>query len=227
MKTLVHFMVLAAVALPALADETSVPFDRYQIIIDRKPFGALPPPVAEQKAPSAPVDSFTKYYRVCSIVKEDDGSLTVGVVDSRGNKAIVLKKDQADPSGLLLIDANYEAENATLRMGEEIAVMDLRGSVAPAGGAAPAAPQVAMAPAGMPTPPAAPPSYADRRRIRQLQTQEPAQPPPQPKYTGEALQKHLQDYQMEVIRQGLPPLPIPLSPDQDAQLVKEGVLPPQ
>ena len=32
---------------------------------------------------------------------------------------------------------------------------------------------------------------------------------------------------MEVIRQGLPPLPIPLTPEQDSQLVKEGVLPPQ
>jgi len=31
---------------------------------------------------------------------------------------------------------------------------------------------------------------------------------------------------MEVIRQGLPPLPIPLTPEMDAQLVSEGVLPP-
>ena len=53
-----------------------------------------------------------------------------------------------------------------------------------------------------------------------------AEPPPQPKYTGEELEKHLKEYQMEVIRQGLPPLPIPLTPDMDDQLVKEGVLPP-
>jgi hypothetical protein len=43
--------------------------------------------------------------------------------------------------------------------------------------------------------------------------------------TGEALKKHLQDYNMEIIRKGLPPLPIPLTPEQDRQLVEEGILP--
>ena len=40
------------------------------------------------------------------------------------------------------------------------------------------------------------------------------------------LQKHLQDYQMEIIRQGLPPTGVRLTPEQDAQLVREGVIPP-
>jgi hypothetical protein len=67
------------------------------------------------------------------------------------------------------------------------------------------------------------PSYAERRRAR-MQEQQP--PPVQPRYTGEELTKHLQEYQMEVIRQGLPPLPIPLTPEMDKQLVTEGFLPP-
>ena len=45
-------------------------------------------------------------------------------------------------------------------------------------------------------------------------------------YSGEELEKHLQNYQMEVIRQGLPPLPVQLTADRDAQLVSEGFLPP-
>lgn len=45
--------------------------------------------------------------------------------------------------------------------------------------------------------------------------------------SGEALEKHLQEYQMQLIRQGQPPLPIPLTPDMDNQLVNEGILPPQ
>ena len=36
----------------------------------------------------------------------------------------------------------------------------------------------------------------------------PAQPSPSPGYTGEELQKHLSNYQLEVIRAGLPPLPV-------------------
>ena len=52
---------------------------------------------------------------------------------------------------------------------------------------------------------------------------EQAQPPPEPKMTGPELEKHLQNYQLEVIRQGLPPLPIPLTPEMDAQLVAESI----
>ncbi|MEI6562760.1 MAG: hypothetical protein WCO42_00475 [bacterium] len=60
----------------------------------------------------------------------------------------------------------------------------------------------------------------------------PPTPPPEPVkpvYTGEALEKHLKDYQMELIRAGGekgPPLPMELTPEMDQQLVKEGVLAP-
>ena len=39
-------------------------------------------------------------------------------------------------------------------------------------------------------------------------------------------QKELQEYNMDLIRSGLPSLPIPLTPEQDKQLVEEGILPP-
>jgi len=39
------------------------------------------------------------------------------------------------------------------------------------------------------------------------------------------IQAHLQNYQKELIRQGLPPLPVPLTPKTDRELVAEGVLP--
>ncbi len=68
-------------------------------------------------------------------------------------------------------------------------------------------------------------SYAERRRQRMLERQKPVEVP-KPMYTGEELEKHLQDYQMQVIREGLPPLPVQLSSDRDAQLVAEGFLPP-
>lgn len=46
-----------------------------------------------------------------------------------------------------------------------------------------------------------------------------------PQMSGDKLSRHLQDFKMEVIRQGLPPLAIPLTPEQDQQLVEAGVLP--
>ncbi len=47
-----------------------------------------------------------------------------------------------------------------------------------------------------------------------------------PSIFGQELTKHLREYQQTVIRQGLPALPIPLTPEEDAQLVKDGILPP-
>ena len=68
-------------------------------------------------------------------------------------------------------------------------------------------------------------SYAERLksrrealRVKQVEA---------PKLTGEDLQKHLEQYQMDLIRKGAPPLPMPLTKDMDDQLVKEGVLAPQ
>lgn len=40
------------------------------------------------------------------------------------------------------------------------------------------------------------------------------------------IRKNLKEYQMEVIRSGMPPLPVPLTREMDDQLVQEGVLPP-
>ena len=58
--------------------------------------------------------------------------------------------------------------------------------------------------------------------------------PPEPKLSPEEqrlrreeIRANLQDYQMEVIRSGMPPLPIPLTQEMDDQLVSEGVLPPE
>ena len=43
--------------------------------------------------------------------------------------------------------------------------------------------------------------------------------------SGEDAEKMLQEYQMHLIRKGLAPLPLKLTPEMDDQLVKEGVLP--
>ncbi len=65
------------------------------------------------------------------------------------------------------------------------------------------------------------PDYQARRRQRMTQ-QHQAAPPPSP----EKLQQHVQDYQMDVIRLGLKPVPWPLTKEMDDQLVNEGILPP-
>lgn len=237
MKTLPAILALAAAPLfaaetPATATEaagadaaaSSVSFDRYQVILDRKPFGDLSAPVQPPPPPPPPND-IPKFFRLCSIVKEDNGEIRVGILDTRTQKALSLMPGGPAEGGLQVNKASYEEETAELQFGSEIQLLNLKAGTATPVGPGGAAAVTAAPPGGAPPMPS-PPSYADRRRERLLQTHEPVAAP-QPKYTGQALQDHLQKYQMEVIRQGLPPLPIPLTKDQDDQLVKEGILPAQ
>lgn len=205
------FLWLAAI-LPGLADTPD--FSKYQVILDRKPFGVAPPP--EVAAPVfTPENSFAKTLRMCALL-EDDNGIRIGLIDQSNNKNFFLSVGQTE-EGVELVSASYEDEEAVLRKGAEMAVIKLQsGDIQPL---TPAEQQARLnAPQGRR------PSYAERRQMRQQQRA--VEPPPQPKYTGAELEKHLNEYQMEVIRQGLPPLPIPLTPEMDQQLVNEGVLPP-
>jgi hypothetical protein len=211
-KIFVFVFLWASVLLPALGDAPD--FSRYQVILDRKPFGVAPPAEVVQPV-FTPENSFAKKIRMCALL-EDEKGIRIGLIDQSNNKNFFLSVGQTE-EGIELVSANYKDEEAVIRKGAEMAVIKLQsGEIQPL---SPAEQQARLnAPQGRR------PSYAERRMMRQQQRQ--AEPPPQPKYTGPELEKHLQDYQLEVIRQGLPPLPIPLTPDMDSQLVNEGVLPP-
>jgi hypothetical protein len=55
---------------------------------------------------------------------------------------------------------------------------------------------------------------------------EPQLSPEQQAQRRAEIQENLRQYQMEVLRTGMPPLPIPLTKEMDDQLVSEGILPP-
>lgn len=189
-------------------------FSRYQIILDRKPFGA-PPPEAPPPAPS-PSESFARHLRMSALLETDDGEVRIGLINLQNNKNFFLTVGQSEDD-IELVSASYENEEAVIRKGSEMAVIKLQsGEIQPL---SPAEQQARLT-----APQVQRMSYAERRALRQQQRQQ--EPPPEPKYKGEELERHLREYQMEVIRQGLPPLPIPLTPEMDAQLVAEGVLPP-
>ena len=216
------FMLVACLGAAVSAAPTAVkPFSDYQVILDRKPFGA-PPDASQIPERAIPVgESFAASLQLSGIYELDDGNLRVAVTDKKDNSyfSLVLgEKD--DASGIELIDADYDEEKATLQKDDQVVVLSMRDS---AGGqvlsAAESQERVKEA-AERRT------SYAERRRLRMLERQKPVEVP-KPIYTGEELEKHLQEYQMEVIRGGnLPPLPVQLTPENDAKLVAEGVLPP-
>lgn len=199
-----------------------VTFDRYQIILARMPFGdeaaaAAAAAAAEAAAKGPPPESFTKNLKMCAITRNHfNGKIQVGLLDMATKKSYFFYEGDVE-DGMELVKADYENEKALLRKGVEEAWMDMNAPTVVVASAPPGRPG-AIPSAGMAPRPAV--VTGNRREVL---------PPPKPIYTGEALEKHLKEYQMELIRakgEKGPPLPMELTPEMDEQLVSEGVLPP-
>lgn len=218
MKRLSAILLLFAAAMGAGATPAVRPFSDYQVILDRKPFG-VPPERAPEPERVIPVqESFAAQMQLSGIDDLEDGNMRVTVIDRKDNSYFSLIVGEKSDAGIELMDVDYEKEEAVLKKGEEVVVLRMSGT---------SGTQVLSSSEQQERMKDAETrrlSYAERRRQRMLERQKPVEVP-KPIYTGEELEKHLQDYQMEVIRQGLPPLPVQLTPDRDAQLVSEGFLP--
>ena len=215
---------------------------RYTVILDRKPFGEpLPEPVTPPKSTAPPKRKgppFTSRLQMCAITESDAG-IRVGIVNngSKPPKSYYMSPGDTE-DGIELVDADYERGGALLRKGEEEHWVYIGGHSTDAADVPAPGNSRRQAPSAVPPPTSRSRptrmSFAERLRRRrealqrqkdQQQAQEQAQAQPA-KLEGKELEKHLQEYQMELIRQGKPPLPIPLTPEMDEQLVNEGVLPP-
>jgi hypothetical protein len=231
-KTL-RFIVLAALgtgvcaggrAAQASLTET---FDRYQVILERRPFGEAPAaPDAGVVIPEAP--PFVRQVKMCAIT-EDAAGVMVGFLDisQQPPKAYYLAVGESE-DGYEVLDADYAAERALLRKDGQEEWISMEGATGLAGadvggGMSPALSATSGAP-GTDENTARRLSYAERLRRRREAVLE--RRLEQPKLEGDALKKHLEEYQMQLIREGMPALPIPLTPEMDEQLVQEGVLPP-
>jgi spore cortex formation protein SpoVR/YcgB (stage V sporulation) len=151
------------------------------------------------------------------LLEGSDGSIRAGIIDSNLKKSYILRIGEPQ-DGLELVEADMDSSEALLRKGNEVVLFKLESGDGE---------QMARS-----QPSSQQNSYAERRRallrkIEERRKQQAEEKPPEPKLTGDALKKHLEDVQMDAIRSGRPPLPMPLTPEMDAQLVSEGVLPPQ
>jgi len=211
MKLSFVILALFSLALSAIAVEEG--FQRYQIIIDKRPFGEEPPEAPGPK--QIPLNqSFAKDLRLSMVYEGPGGDVRVGVVNNALKKDYTLKIGEI-ADGIELVEADVLADEALLRKGNEVALFKLE-----AGKPEPLSKKQQVSRAN---------SYADRRKalLKKVAEQKKADEPKKPQLTGEALRQHLEEVQMNAIREGLPPLPMPLTPEMDAQLVSEGVLDPQ
>lgn len=201
---------IPAVALCVTDDDG---FKRYQLILDKQPFGQEPPEAEIVQVPAS--QSFARNLRLSMLFEGPDGTTRAGIIDTSLKKSYILRIGEPQ-DGLEVVEADIKTSEAMVRKENEVALFKLESG---SGETISRTEQSSRKS-----------SYAERRQALLKKVEEkppPAEPPPEPTLTGDALQKHLENVQMDAIRNGLPPLPLPLTPAMDAQLVKEGVLPPQ
>jgi len=200
---------IPAVALCVTDDDG---FKRYQLILDKQPFGQEPPEAEIVQVPAS--QSFARNLRLSMLFEGPDGTTRAGIIDTSSKKSYILRIGEPQ-DGLEVVEADIKTSEAMVRKENEVALFKLESG---SGEAISRTEQSSRKS-----------SYAERRQalLKKVEEKPPPEPPPEPTLTGDALQKHLENVQMDAIRNGLPPLPLPLTPAMDAQLVKEGVLPPQ
>jgi hypothetical protein len=205
-------------------------FSRYEVILDRRPFGEAPSD-AELAAAAAPVipagPSFVDSLQMCAIT-DGGGALRVGFLDMKTNppKTYFLFVGESE-DGIEVVSADYDAETALLRKGAEERVLAM-----------------ATGMASSPQPPprsqntARPQTFQRMRRAREMAKRSPEEiaearrleiERKSPLLQGEEYEAHIREYNMNLIRMGGDmgvPLPIVLTPEEDAQLVAEGAIPP-
>lgn len=195
-------------------------YGRYQIILDQQILGRIEPDAPPQPPvipPSPPPPSWTTDYRL-TMITEDlfSGRARVGLYHVRQQIGyLLIEGERYDDHGFVLDSVDYNQGLAVILHQGSRHSFQLE-----------SAPEPLSPPE---TPPARQPPPRTVRRVNNRPEAETAPPvsPPEPRFSSpEELQTHLQNVQMDAIRTGKPPLPIPLTPEMDAQLVQEGILPP-
>jgi hypothetical protein len=216
---------ILAMACAAGAGAVEYKSERYQVILERSPFGEDPTLAQEDEktakedaAAAAAAKALEKEIRLCYLMETEGGEFRAGFQN--------LKPQKGDPSSVLLM----EGESFK---GMKLSKIDLASNSATLiNNGKPVTFELAKAPAAKPASGRAAPTPTTRRFNQGFQRPEQPTKQAQPELTEEELakreevQENLRQYQMEVIRAGMPPLPIPLTKDMDDQLVAEGVLPP-
>jgi len=174
--------------------------------------------------------SALKDYQMCAMTESAQG-LRVGVVHVPTKRSFMMRVGQVR-NGLELVSANYDNETAvfrkdgqtkTLRMGERT----VSGQARPAAAGASPKPDAGEKPAVAKTRVERKDALAKARNARASARAKALAA----RYAGlkEAglVDAYHQEYQKSAIRSGAPPLPVALTPESDAELVNEGVLPAQ
>lgn len=163
-KTILLLAWTAATLVTARAADT---FDRYQVILEREPFGAPPPePAAPPPPPMEEEPPWAKTYRLCSVYESNGNGIQVALVDNKTNKPVMLTLGKDPVEGIELLSANVQEEEAVLTKDGRQVTMKVEASKAPPPRTATKAPPRATTatPTRPPTIISRPPGSSDPRR---------------------------------------------------------------
>ncbi len=237
LKVTKSILILVVLLLPPAFVWADTDFSRFDVILQRRPFGA---PAEEPVAPPASVEppAFVNDLRMVAITESPAG-IRVGFLSTqhRPPRTYFLYVGESE-DGLSLSDADYDGERALVSKDVQQYWMQLGGS--PASSQESGSSQesnrarrrppardrrgVVRAPAAAQSSDGTPDSYAERRRQRLEEMRRRAEASRQ--LSEEEVERQLREHQMRLIREGRTPLPIPITEEMDAQLVAEGILPP-
>ena len=202
--------------------------DKYQIIIDRQPFGreliSPEPSVSSIKSEAeaiAAAKSAEKELRLCFIFETTKGLIRAGfqnkIVKAGEPKSIMLGVGDTF-KGMKLVDVNIQESTATLDRNGVMIMFSLNKSAKNTLGNSKTT-SARKFNSGFRSS-----NTNDKEIKKEVNVKLTVQQQEQRK---QEIQESLRQYQMDVIRAGLPPLPVPLTKQMDDQLVAEGVLPPE
>ncbi len=223
-------IVWATSVCPAQDADTEYSRERYDVIVERSPFGADPLIGAEavDQAAATTLKTLEKELRLCFLLQSQTGDVRAGFQNIKARsgepKSVMLMVGESFRA-MKLLEIDIENSTATLQyQGKPLTFELSKGTAAK------------QAAANKPQPPTQPQRRFGGGFRRSTPPAEKAQPAPQPAVPQlspeeeaqrrQEVRENLQQYQMEVIRSGMPPLPLPLTQEMDDQLVAEGVLPP-
>jgi hypothetical protein len=222
-------IVLAVTAGTCFAVDTEYTAERYELIVDRAPFGADPLNVdvaaqnaqnaQDAKAAAAAAKAAEKELRLCFLLESESGEVRAGFENKTAKagdpKSVMLLVGESF-RGMKLLDIDLLNSSATLDRSGSKVIFELAKGTAPK-----ATPKATTQPQRR--------FGGGFRRQPAPQPEKPKEPELSPEEQAkkrEEVRENLRQYQMEVIRAGMPPLPIPLTQEMDDQLVTEGILPP-
>ncbi|MEI6892984.1 MAG: hypothetical protein V5783_12570 [Pontiella sp.] len=218
----IHRVFLLVVAGTMVAGAMDYQRERYDVIIERSPFGEDPSLARQQdldemknaKVAADAAKKMEKEMRLCYLLEAETGDIRAGFQNLKAQtgepKSIMLRVGESF-NGMKLSSVNMEENSATLAInGKKVTFELATASAAPAAKvAAPSARRFGGGFRSAPVKEPQPELTAEEKKIKRA-----------------ALTERLRHAQMEILRKGQPALPIALTQEMDDQLVAEGILPP-